>query len=196
MMINDHRENLCTLNKQTDQCVMYKPILRLYNNGSTNTVESSLPKLKTSKLTVLQRSKQKPCKNICFWFCSNVGVSLFKYETKANYHSKICQNACACIFHILAEHGFLISMLFTVPDIFHLSTFEMNSVRLHRSSTLSLKHQFLQCFAPRFCTHLFYLTLWYIYYPYNILRGVCTNNELMIHTGDHHSKTIHLCLLH
>lgn len=83
VMINDHNRNLCTLNKQHDLCVLYKPILWLYNNASTNTVESSLPKRKTSKLTVLQRSKQKPCKNICFWVCSNVGVSLFKYETKA-----------------------------------------------------------------------------------------------------------------
>lgn len=50
-MINNHNKNLCTLNKQNDLCVMYKPILQF--NGSTNTLESSLPKPKTLMLTVL-----------------------------------------------------------------------------------------------------------------------------------------------
>lgn len=114
-MINDH--NLCTLNKHNALCATYKPVLWLYNKGSTNTVESSLPKHKTSKAYCSKRSKQKPCKNICFWGCSNVGVSLFKYETKTSYHS---QNMSGCLCMHISYFGWNTVRIngFTLPDMF------------------------------------------------------------------------------
>lgn len=82
---------------------MYKTFSPLVKNASTNTVESSLPKLKTSKLTVFQKSKQKPCKNIyAFHFAEMSGFFLFKYETKTNYHS---QNMPKCLCMHISYFG-------------------------------------------------------------------------------------------
>lgn len=119
-MINDH--DLCTFNKHNALCATYKPVLWLYNKGSTNTVESSLPKHKTSKAYCSKRSKQKPCKNICFWGCSNVGVSLFKYETKTSHHS---QNMSGCLCMHISYFGWNTVRIngFTLPDIFFSSSF-------------------------------------------------------------------------
>lgn len=98
---------------------MYKPILRLYKNGSINTVESSLPKLKTSKLTVFQKVSRSLAKIYAFHFAEMAGLPCLNMKLRLTIIVKICQNACACIFHILAEHWFLISMLLSVPDILY-----------------------------------------------------------------------------
>lgn len=119
---------------------------------STNSVESSLPKVKTSKF--LQRS-MKPCKNICFWLCSNVGVSLFKYETKTNYHS---QNMSKCLWMHISYFGWAL-----VLDInaFHCSRRFISVPGDEQSLTALLinsfikTHTLLQCFSYRFLTHLF-----------------------------------------
>lgn len=102
---------------------MYKPISQLYKNGSTNTVESSLPKLKTSKLSIFQKVSKSLAKIYAFHFAEMSGLPCLNMKLRLTIIVKICQNACACIFHILAEHWFLISILLSVPDIFHFSSY-------------------------------------------------------------------------
>lgn len=93
---------------------MYKPILRF--NGSTNTVESYLPKPKTLMLTVLQRStvSRSLAKIYAFDFAAMLGFPCLNMKLRLTIIVKICQKACACIFHILAEHWFLISAFYSL----------------------------------------------------------------------------------
>ena len=146
-MINDHNRNLCTLNKQNDQRAI-NPFYDFCNNGSRNTVESYSPKLQASALTVLQRSKQKPRKNICFWFCRNVGSSVFKYETKTNYHS---QNMSKCLcMHISYFGGALVLDFntFSLSQTFFISVLFISVPVDEQGSAASIINNFIYTPIP------------------------------------------------